>query len=149
MYTQPLNAWLSVPCLQMLRCVSRTSLMTKLAPHLAEQLTDIVTDAVLTIKQPEEPLDLYMVRGTHVAAYLLVPSALSSVWHAHNYQKHCHAKQAQVQETDIGGLVQVVLVFVQLSSACTPCPALPVVLAACVARLRSCTCATSWTRTRG
>lgn len=42
-------------------------MMTKLAPHLAEQLTDIVTDAVLTIHQPEQPLDLYMVRqGTHV-----------------------------------------------------------------------------------
>jgi chaperonin GroEL (HSP60 family) len=47
---------------QMLRCVSRTSLTTKLAPHLAEQLTDIVTDAVLTIRQPDQPLDLYMVR---------------------------------------------------------------------------------------
>jgi len=46
----------------MLRCVSRTSLTTKLAPHLAEQLTDIVTDAVLTIRQPDQPLDLYMVR---------------------------------------------------------------------------------------
>jgi hypothetical protein len=46
----------------MLRCVSRTSLSTKLAPHLVEQLTDIVTDAVLTIKQPDQPLDLYMVR---------------------------------------------------------------------------------------
>jgi hypothetical protein len=48
---------------QMLRCVSRTSLSTKLAPNLVEQLTDIVTDAVLTIKQPDQPLDLYMVRG--------------------------------------------------------------------------------------
>jgi len=67
-HTEPLVPWLCVTCLQMLRCVSRTSLMTKLAPHLAEQLTDIVTDAVLTIKQPEEPLDLYMVGGTHVAA---------------------------------------------------------------------------------
>jgi hypothetical protein len=47
----------------MLRCVSRTSLSTKLAPHLVEQLTDIVTDAVLTIQQPDQPLDLYMVRG--------------------------------------------------------------------------------------
>lgn len=40
-------------------------MMTKLAPHLAEQLTDIVTDAVLTIHQPEQPLDLYMVRQGH------------------------------------------------------------------------------------
>jgi T-complex protein 1 subunit zeta len=48
--------------MQMLRCVSRTSLSTKLAPNLVEQLTDIVTDAVLTIKQPDQPLDLYMVR---------------------------------------------------------------------------------------
>ncbi|WIA10047.1 hypothetical protein OEZ86_000213 [Tetradesmus obliquus] len=51
---------------EMLRCVSRTSLSTKLAPHLVEQLTDIVTDAVLTIKQPEQPLDLYMVEIMHM-----------------------------------------------------------------------------------
>jgi hypothetical protein len=54
---------------QLLRCVSRTSLMTKLAPHLAEQLTDIVTDAVLTIRQPEQPLDLYMVRQWQQGAH--------------------------------------------------------------------------------
>jgi T-complex protein 1 subunit zeta len=63
----PLLLLLLLCCaLQLLRCVSRTSLMTKLAPHLAEQLTDIVTDAVLTIRQPEEPLDLYMVEIMHM-----------------------------------------------------------------------------------
>lgn len=51
---------------ELLRCVSRTSLMTKLAPHLAEQLTDIVTDAVLTIRQPDQPIDLYMVEIMHM-----------------------------------------------------------------------------------
>lgn len=40
--------------------------MTKLSPQLAEQLTDIVTDAVLTIRHPEQPLDLYMVEIMHM-----------------------------------------------------------------------------------
>lgn len=40
-------------------------MMTKLAPHLAEQLTDIVTDAVVTIRQPDQPIDLYMVRNSY------------------------------------------------------------------------------------
>eukprot|EP00951_Prasinocladus_malaysianus_P036897 scaffold391914_cov16-Prasinocladus_malaysianus.AAC.1 len=44
-------------------CVAKASLRTKLSQALADQLTDIVTDAVLTIKRPEEPLDLHMVRA--------------------------------------------------------------------------------------
>jgi hypothetical protein len=47
---------------EMLLCVARTSLRTKLHQALADQLTSIVTDAVLTIRQPGTPLDLYMVR---------------------------------------------------------------------------------------
>ena len=41
--------------------VARTSLSTKLPKHLAESLTVSVVDAVLTIQQPPEPIDLYMV----------------------------------------------------------------------------------------
>lgn len=44
-----------------LECVARTSLRTKLHERLADQLTGIVTKAVLTIRQESEPLDLHMV----------------------------------------------------------------------------------------
>lgn len=47
---------------ELLRCVARTSLRTKIYETLADQLTDIVVDAVLTIRKPEEPIDLFMVR---------------------------------------------------------------------------------------
>ena len=46
---------------EVLLCVARTSLRTKLYQDLADQLTDIVVDAVLTIRKEDEPLDLYMV----------------------------------------------------------------------------------------
>ena len=46
----------------MLACVARTALRTKLAQGMADQLTDIVTDAVLTIRRDDTPLDLHMVR---------------------------------------------------------------------------------------
>eukprot|EP00043_Microstomoeca_roanoka_P006576 m.64005 g.64005 ORF g.64005 m.64005 type:complete len:533 (+) comp13473_c0_seq1:280-1878(+) len=41
--------------------VARTSLRTKLEPALADQLTEALVDAVLTIKQEGQPLDLFMV----------------------------------------------------------------------------------------
>jgi T-complex protein 1 subunit zeta len=41
--------------------VARTSLATKLPKSLAENLTVSVVDAILTIHQPPEPIDLYMV----------------------------------------------------------------------------------------
>ena len=41
--------------------VARTSLSTKLPKPLAESLTVSIVDAVLTIQQPPEPIDLYMV----------------------------------------------------------------------------------------
>ncbi len=41
--------------------VARTSLRTKLHPKLADRLAEIVTNAVLTIKQGDEPIDLHMV----------------------------------------------------------------------------------------
>jgi T-complex protein 1 subunit zeta len=43
--------------------VARTALRTKLREELADQLTDIVVDAVSLIRKPDEPLDLFMVRG--------------------------------------------------------------------------------------
>lgn len=55
---------------EVLACVARTSLRTKVYAELAALLTDIVTDAVLTVQTPGEPIDLHMVRcdGT-VAAF--------------------------------------------------------------------------------
>ena len=49
------------PDSEVLLCVARPSLRTKLYQELADQLTDIVVDAVLTIRKEDEPLDLYMV----------------------------------------------------------------------------------------
>lgn len=48
---------------EQLRCVARTSLRTKLYAALADQLTDIVADAVLAVRQEDEPIDLHMVRA--------------------------------------------------------------------------------------
>ena len=45
--------------------VARTSLMTKIHPSMAEQITDIVTDAVLTIKK-EDKIDLHMIEIMHM-----------------------------------------------------------------------------------
>ena len=47
---------------ELLLCVARTSLRTKLYSDLADQLTEIVVDAVLTIRRQGEPIDLYMAR---------------------------------------------------------------------------------------
>lgn len=51
---------------EQLRCVAYTSLRTKLQENIANQLTDNVTDAVLTIRQPGQPLDLHMVEIMHM-----------------------------------------------------------------------------------
>jgi len=48
---------------ELLACVARSSLRTKLLPELADQLTDIVTDAVLIVRKEGEPIDLHMVRA--------------------------------------------------------------------------------------
>ena len=58
---------------EQLLCVARTSLRTKLYSDLADQLTDIVVDAVLTIRRPDEPIDLFMVRLCNVAPCLSLP----------------------------------------------------------------------------
>ena len=49
------------PDREMLTMVARTSLRTKLVQSLADQLTSIVTDAVLTVRKKDEPIDLFMV----------------------------------------------------------------------------------------
>jgi T-complex protein 1 subunit zeta len=46
--------------------VARTALRTKLREGLADQLTDIVVDALLTIRKPDQPLDLHMVEIMHM-----------------------------------------------------------------------------------
>jgi T-complex protein 1 subunit zeta len=46
---------------ELLYSVCRTSLLTKLRPDLAEKLSQLVVDAVLTIRRDEEPVDLFMV----------------------------------------------------------------------------------------
>ena len=51
---------------EVLRCVARTSLRTKVYEALADQLTDIVVDAVLAIRKPDEPIDLFMVHSRPV-----------------------------------------------------------------------------------
>ena len=41
--------------------VARTSLATKVHQKLADQLTDVVVDAILAVKRDEEPINLHMV----------------------------------------------------------------------------------------
>lgn len=55
--------------------VARTSLATKLHPKLAEQLTEIITDAVLTIKR-EEKVDLHMIEIMHMRHKLATETRL-------------------------------------------------------------------------
>lgn len=55
---------------------ARTSLSTKIHPTLAEQLTSVVTDAVLTIQQKDKPIDLHMVEIMHMRHKLANESKL-------------------------------------------------------------------------
>jgi len=41
--------------------VARASLRTKVRQELADKLTEAVVDAVLSIRKPDNPIDLYMV----------------------------------------------------------------------------------------
>jgi T-complex protein 1 subunit zeta len=54
------------PDQEILKMVARTTLRTKLYEALADQLTDIVVNAVLCIRKPEEALDLFMVEIMHM-----------------------------------------------------------------------------------
>lgn len=49
-----------------LRSVAHTSLRTKVQPSIADQLADILADAVLLVKQDDTPLDLHMVEVMHM-----------------------------------------------------------------------------------
>ena len=46
--------------------VAKTALRTKLVPEMADQLADIVTDAVLCVHKPGQPIDLHMVERMHM-----------------------------------------------------------------------------------
>jgi len=46
--------------------VCHTALGTKLRPELAEQMKEIVTDALLTIRRGDQPIDLHMVEIMHM-----------------------------------------------------------------------------------
>jgi T-complex protein 1 subunit zeta len=46
---------------ELLRSVARTSLRTKLQGQIADQIADMCVDAVLTIRRPGLPIDLYMI----------------------------------------------------------------------------------------
>jgi len=54
------------PDREMLCCVAKTALCTKVRKALGERLTDMVVDAVLTIRTPNEPIDLHMVEIMHM-----------------------------------------------------------------------------------
>jgi T-complex protein 1 subunit zeta len=46
--------------------VARTSLRTKLVPELANQLTEIIVDAVLTVRREGKEIDLHMIEVMHM-----------------------------------------------------------------------------------
>lgn len=46
--------------------VARASLMTKVHPTIANPLTDILVEAVLTIQKPGQPIDLHMIEIMHM-----------------------------------------------------------------------------------
>ncbi|XP_037454493.1 T-complex protein 1 subunit zeta 1 [Triticum dicoccoides] len=54
------------PDREILKMVARTTLRTKLYESLADQLTDIVVNAVLCIRQSDQPIDLFMVEIMHM-----------------------------------------------------------------------------------
>eukprot|EP00743_Colponemidia_sp_Colp-15_P000136 GILK01000156.1.p1 GENE.GILK01000156.1~~GILK01000156.1.p1 ORF type:complete len:557 (-),score=88.46 GILK01000156.1:1575-3188(-) len=51
---------------ELLVSVARTSLRTKVHPELADKLTEIVVDAVLTIRRDGQPIDLHMIEIMHM-----------------------------------------------------------------------------------
>jgi len=57
-------------------CVARTSLRTKIAPHLADPMAECVVDAVRTIKKPDMALDLNMVEVMHMKNKMVTDTRL-------------------------------------------------------------------------
>ena len=54
------------PDKELLTCVAKTALRSKLREELADKLTAIVVDAVLCIAKQDEPIDLHMVEIMHM-----------------------------------------------------------------------------------
>ncbi|RYR59969.1 hypothetical protein Ahy_A04g017088 [Arachis hypogaea] len=54
------------PDKEILKMVARTTVRTKLYESLADKLTDIIVNAVLCIRKPEEAIDLFMVEIMHM-----------------------------------------------------------------------------------
>ena len=54
------------PDKELLTCVAKTALRSKLREELADKLTAIVVDAVCCIAKPDEPVDLHMVEIMHM-----------------------------------------------------------------------------------
>eukprot|EP00227_Mantoniella_beaufortii_P011673 CAMPEP_0197577326 /NCGR_PEP_ID=MMETSP1326-20131121/1996_1 /TAXON_ID=1155430 /ORGANISM="Genus nov. species nov., Strain RCC2288" /LENGTH=537 /DNA_ID=CAMNT_0043140381 /DNA_START=18 /DNA_END=1631 /DNA_ORIENTATION=+ len=54
------------PDRELLTCVAKTALRSKLREEMADKLTTIVVDAVLCVAKPDEPIDLHMVEIMHM-----------------------------------------------------------------------------------
>lgn len=67
-----------IPCLpenrELLQCVARTSLKTKIEPKLSNQITDMIVDAILCIRKPDVPIDLFMIELLHMKNKLVTDS---------------------------------------------------------------------------
>lgn len=61
---------------EILTCVARASLRTKLEPELADHLTSICVDAVNIVKQGDAPVDLHMVEVLHIREKLTTDTQL-------------------------------------------------------------------------
>jgi T-complex protein 1 subunit zeta len=61
---------------ELLLTIAHCSLMTKLSPTMASALEPIVVDAVLNIRQGEEPIDLHMVEIMHMKHKLATDTKL-------------------------------------------------------------------------
>jgi len=57
-------------------CVARTSLRTKIAPSIADNMSEVVVDAVRCIHKPDQPLDLNMVEVLHMKNKLVTDTRL-------------------------------------------------------------------------
>ncbi len=56
--------------------VARASLMTKVHPSIANPLTDIIVEAVNTIKREDQPIDLHMIEIMHMQHKMSTESKL-------------------------------------------------------------------------
>ncbi|CAI5461248.1 unnamed protein product [Closterium sp. Yama58-4] len=65
-FKTPVSMEGDAPDKETLKLVARTTLRTKVHEKLADQLTDIVVNAVLCIRKPSEPIDLFMVEIMHM-----------------------------------------------------------------------------------